>query len=140
MVLIGGRADAIGVHLPDARRVARPDTEDVHQREPHGALAAVRPLHLRLRRGREEAAQGSLLEQAGLEMLVYIILASTSDFSFNSRCILYMFRFQGKVPLLSLEALEQIHIFIFVLAVTHVALSAFTVLLGLVQVTKLATS
>uniref|UniRef100_A0A453C2A5 Uncharacterized protein n=1 Tax=Aegilops tauschii subsp. strangulata TaxID=200361 RepID=A0A453C2A5_AEGTS len=42
--------------------------------------------------------------------------------------------FQGKVPLLSLHALEQIHIFIFVLAVTHVALSAFTVLLGLLQV------
>ncbi|XP_020155189.1 MLO-like protein 1 [Aegilops tauschii subsp. strangulata] len=43
---------------------------------------------------------------------------------------------QGKVPLLSLHALEQIHIFIFVLAVTHVALSAFTVLLGLLQMRK----
>ncbi|KAM0869233.1 hypothetical protein ACQ4PT_040826 [Festuca glaucescens] len=43
---------------------------------------------------------------------------------------------QGKVPLLSLHALEQIHIFIFVLAITHVALSAFTVLLGLLQMRK----
>lgn len=43
---------------------------------------------------------------------------------------------KGKVPLLSLHALEQIHIFIFVLAITHVALSAFTVLLGLLQMRK----
>lgn len=38
--------------------------------------------------------------------------------------------------MLSLHALEQIHIFIFVLAVTHVGLSAFTVLLGLLQMRK----
>uniref|UniRef100_A0ACD5UBW6 Uncharacterized protein n=1 Tax=Avena sativa TaxID=4498 RepID=A0ACD5UBW6_AVESA len=43
---------------------------------------------------------------------------------------------KGQVPLLSLHALEQIHIFIFVLAITHVALSAFTVLLGLLQMRK----
>ncbi|KAL6652670.1 hypothetical protein ACP70R_011595 [Stipagrostis hirtigluma subsp. patula] len=43
---------------------------------------------------------------------------------------------QGKVPLLSLHALEQIHIFIFVLAITHVVLSAATVLLGLLQMRK----
>lgn len=42
--------------------------------------------------------------------------------------------FQGQVPLLSLPALEQIHVFIFVLAITHVVLSAITVLLGLLQV------
>ncbi|GJN02823.1 hypothetical protein PR202_ga20209 [Eleusine coracana subsp. coracana] len=41
---------------------------------------------------------------------------------------------EGKVSLLSLHALEQIHIFIFVLAITHVVLSAVTVLLGLLQV------
>ncbi|GJN27502.1 hypothetical protein PR202_gb15532 [Eleusine coracana subsp. coracana] len=40
---------------------------------------------------------------------------------------------EGKVSLLSLHALEQIHIFIFVLAITHVVLSAVTVLLGLLQ-------
>ncbi|RZR78236.1 hypothetical protein BHM03_00003516, partial [Ensete ventricosum] len=40
------------------------------------------------------------------------------------------FLFQGKVPLLSLEAIHQLHIFIFVLAVTHVAFSALTMLLG----------
>ncbi|WVZ85809.1 hypothetical protein U9M48_032678 [Paspalum notatum var. saurae] len=43
------------------------------------------------------------------------------------------FVFQGKVPLLSLHALEQIHIFIFALAITHVVLSVATVLLGLLQ-------
>nr|CAB3503011.1 unnamed protein product [Digitaria exilis] len=43
---------------------------------------------------------------------------------------------KGKVPLLSRHALEQIHIFIFVLAITHVALSAVTVLLGLLQMRK----
>ncbi|OAY76248.1 MLO-like protein 1 [Ananas comosus] len=40
---------------------------------------------------------------------------------------------QGKVPLLSLEAIHQLHIFIFVLAVTHVLLSLITVLLGTVK-------
>ncbi|CAO2035195.1 unnamed protein product [Urochloa humidicola] len=43
---------------------------------------------------------------------------------------------KGKVPLLSLHALEQLHIFIFVLAITHVVFSAFTVLLGLLQMRK----
>ncbi|KAG6517000.1 hypothetical protein ZIOFF_020377 [Zingiber officinale] len=37
---------------------------------------------------------------------------------------------KGKVPLLSLEALHQLHIFIFVLAVVHVAFSASTMVLG----------
>ncbi|KAM0947245.1 hypothetical protein DsansV1_C08g0084101 [Dioscorea sansibarensis] len=36
----------------------------------------------------------------------------------------------GKVPLLSIEALHQLHIFIFVLAITHVVFSLFTMLLG----------
>ncbi|KAG8068673.1 hypothetical protein GUJ93_ZPchr0005g16015 [Zizania palustris] len=37
---------------------------------------------------------------------------------------------KGKVPLLSLEAIHQLHIFIFVLAITHVIFSASTMLLG----------
>ncbi|CAL9098836.1 MLO-like protein 1 isoform X1 [Musa acuminata AAA Group] len=37
---------------------------------------------------------------------------------------------KGEVPLLSVEAIHQLHIFIFVLAVTHVLFSAFIVLLG----------
>ncbi|KAK3030374.1 hypothetical protein RJ639_038902 [Escallonia herrerae] len=37
---------------------------------------------------------------------------------------------QGKVPLLSLEALHQLHIFIFVLAVVHVIFCATTMVLG----------
>ncbi|XP_072970661.1 MLO-like protein 1 [Typha angustifolia] len=41
---------------------------------------------------------------------------------------------KGKVPLLSLEAIHQLHIFIFVLAITHVVLSLFTVLLGLAKI------
>uniref|UniRef100_A0A0D9W5G9 MLO-like protein n=1 Tax=Leersia perrieri TaxID=77586 RepID=A0A0D9W5G9_9ORYZ len=43
---------------------------------------------------------------------------------------------KGKVPLLSLHAIEQIHIFIFVLAITHVVLGAVTVLLGLLQMRR----
>ncbi|XP_006655330.1 MLO-like protein 1 [Oryza brachyantha] len=37
---------------------------------------------------------------------------------------------KGKVPLLSIEAIHQLHIFIFVLAITHVIFSVSTVLLG----------
>ncbi|KAI0515719.1 MLO-like protein 1 [Dendrobium catenatum] len=37
---------------------------------------------------------------------------------------------KGKVPLLSIEAIHQLHIFIFVLATTHVILSVLTMLLG----------
>ncbi|CAM0945631.1 unnamed protein product [Alopecurus aequalis] len=40
---------------------------------------------------------------------------------------------KGKVPVLSAEATHQLHIFIFVLAVTHFVLSAITVLLGIAQ-------
>lgn len=41
---------------------------------------------------------------------------------------------QGKVPFVSLEVLHQLHIFIFVLAVTHVGYSLVTVLLGFARV------
>jgi len=41
---------------------------------------------------------------------------------------------QGKVPILSIEAIHQLHIFIFALAVTHVVLSAVTLILGVTQV------
>lgn len=37
---------------------------------------------------------------------------------------------EGKVPLLSIEAIHQLHIFIFVLATTHVILSVLTMVLG----------
>jgi len=40
---------------------------------------------------------------------------------------------KGKVPILSVEATHQLHIFIFVLAVTHVVLSAITAILGIAQ-------
>lgn len=41
---------------------------------------------------------------------------------------------QGKVPLLSLEALHHLHIFIFVLAVVHVVFCVVTMILGGVRV------
>lgn len=37
---------------------------------------------------------------------------------------------QGKAPLLSLKAVDDLHIFIFVLAVAHVVFSALTILFG----------
>ncbi|KAI4974298.1 hypothetical protein ZWY2020_047578 [Hordeum vulgare] len=40
---------------------------------------------------------------------------------------------KGKVPILSAEAIHQLHILIFALAVTHVLFSAITVLLGIAQ-------
>ncbi|XP_064954943.1 MLO-like protein 13 isoform X2 [Musa acuminata AAA Group] len=43
---------------------------------------------------------------------------------------------QGKVPLLSLEALHQLHIFIFVLAVVHVVFCATTMVLGGAKIRK----
>ncbi|KAJ3675353.1 hypothetical protein LUZ60_004395 [Juncus effusus] len=42
----------------------------------------------------------------------------------------------GQVPLLSLEAIHQLHIFIFVLAITHVVFSLITVVLGFYQMKK----
>ncbi|KAJ3675351.1 hypothetical protein LUZ60_004393 [Juncus effusus] len=42
----------------------------------------------------------------------------------------------GQVPLLSLEAIHQLHIFIFVLAITHVVFSLVTVVLGITQMKK----
>ncbi|XBI05977.1 hypothetical protein VPH35_134051 [Triticum aestivum] len=43
---------------------------------------------------------------------------------------------KGTVPILSAEAIHQLHIFIFVLAVTHFLFSAITVLLGIAQTRK----
>ncbi|XP_020191816.1 MLO-like protein 1 [Aegilops tauschii subsp. strangulata] len=43
---------------------------------------------------------------------------------------------KGKVPILSIQAIHQLHIFIFVLAATHVILSAITIILGITQTRK----
>ncbi|XP_042467818.1 MLO-like protein 1 [Zingiber officinale] len=43
---------------------------------------------------------------------------------------------QGKVPLMSVEAIHELHIFIFVLAVTHVMSSLITMVLGIMQMRK----
>ncbi|XP_038973652.1 MLO-like protein 13 isoform X2 [Phoenix dactylifera] len=56
------------------------------------------------------------------------LLSESSDSEFCKR--------QGKVPLLSLEALHQLHIFIFVLAVVHVVFCATTMVLGGVKIRK----
>ncbi|KAJ0956794.1 hypothetical protein HanPSC8_Chr01g0019671 [Helianthus annuus] len=48
---------------------------------------------------------------------------------------LYIFMvLQNKVPLLSLEALHHLHIFIFVLAVVHVTFSVLTVVFGVTKI------
>ncbi|XP_009603524.1 MLO-like protein 13 [Nicotiana tabacum] len=45
-------------------------------------------------------------------------------------------RHKGQVPLLSLEALHQLHIFIFVLALTHVVFCATTMALGVAKIQR----
>lgn len=49
------------------------------------------------------------------------------------------FLFQHKVPLLSLEALHHLHIFIFVLAIVHVTFSLLTIVFGGAKVSTLLT-
>jgi len=48
-----------------------------------------------------------------------------------------LFAFQNKVPLLSVEALHHLHIFIFVLAVVHVTFSVLTVVFGGARVSSM---
>ncbi|KAK3154394.1 hypothetical protein QOZ80_2BG0189970 [Eleusine coracana subsp. coracana] len=47
---------------------------------------------------------------------------------------------KGKVPILSVEATHQLHIFIFILAVTHVVLSAITIILGITQLVPMGSA
>lgn len=56
------------------------------------------------------------------------IFVMTQLFSLLFLCL------QGKVPLLPLEALHHLHIFIFVLAIVHVTFSVLTILFGGVKV------
>lgn len=70
------------------------------------------------------------------------ILLCLSSIYFSHSCYLlaetnYYYITQGLVPILSVEAIHQLHIFIFVLAVSHVVLSAVTVLLGIAQVLEI---
>lgn len=46
-----------------------------------------------------------------------------------SRCIM-----EGKIPLMSLQALHQLHIFIFVLAISHVVFCVLTMVLGSIKI------
>lgn len=43
---------------------------------------------------------------------------------------------QGKIPLLSIEALHELHIFIFIIGVVHVVFCATTMALGGIKVNK----
>ena len=52
----------------------------------------------------------------------------------------FVFFFQNKVPLLSVEAIHHLHIFIFVLAVVHVTYCVLTVFFGGLKVSILDTS
>lgn len=80
----------------------------------------------------------------------YHHILATSNFYFefqlatnlNAQVHVCMFAFfdyyiQGELPLLSLEALHQLHIFIFVLAVVHVIFCVTTMLLGRAKVLHL---
>lgn len=60
-------------------------------------------------------------------LLLYLYSSSIDRFIFD---FVFFFFFQSKVPLLSLEALHHLHIFIFVLAVVHVTFSVLTVVFG----------
>lgn len=48
----------------------------------------------------------------------------------------FFLNLQHKVPMLSLEALHHLHIFIFVLAIVHVTFSVLTVVFGGAQVSS----
>lgn len=69
-------------------------------------------------------------------LIVFYFLSHFYVFSFfgkiNEEQITIVF--QGYVPLISVNALHQIHIFIFFLAVFHVFYSAITMMLGRLKV------
>ncbi|KAJ4757931.1 MLO-like protein [Rhynchospora pubera] len=73
---------------------------------------------------------GATKEHLSSQFLVGVLghggrrLLSSGEFGFE-HC-----QKKGKVPLLSLEALHRLHIFIFVLALTHVIFSVLTMVLG----------
>lgn len=55
---------------------------------------------------------------------------------FNLTSPLYVSPLQNKVPLLSLEALHHLHIFIFILAIVHVTFCVLTVVFGGLKVSN----
>ncbi|XP_010913229.1 MLO-like protein 13 isoform X2 [Elaeis guineensis] len=74
-----------------------------------------------------ELHRGKVLSH-GLRKHSQRLLSESSDSEFCKK--------KGKVPLLSLEALHQLHIFIFVLAVVHVTFCATTMVLGGAKIRK----
>lgn len=59
-----------------------------------------------------------------------IAQAAVQAYSYNLCCFFFFFGMQGKIPFLSMEALHQLHIFIFVLAVVHVIFCVTMIILG----------
>ncbi|XP_021319271.1 MLO-like protein 1 [Sorghum bicolor] len=115
------------------------DPGHLHRREPHGALAPV-PGHLVGGGYNGEFPVGGYCSSAPNPSSRGIFSIFGRDGAGATRRRMLQGRLasehcsnKGQVPLLSLPSLEQIHVFIFVLAITHVVLSAITVLLGLLQ-------
>ena len=73
------------------------------------------------------------LKEDNFQVCMFVVSIVFSFFS----CLYVGLHLQGKLPLLSLEALHQLHIFIFVLAVVHVIFCATIVLLGRAKVLHL---
>ncbi|KAG0487032.1 hypothetical protein HPP92_009127 [Vanilla planifolia] len=84
--------------------------------------------HLRPCKGEDTSAEGSGEEPGGTAH--YIVGGSrrrlfATGGSGGEHCAK-----EGKVPLLSIEAIHELHIFIFALAATHITLSVITMVLG----------
>ncbi|PKU67577.1 MLO-like protein 1 [Dendrobium catenatum] len=101
-----------------------------------GVLAGGR----RLLAGGGSGGEHCAREASLLQFSVFFLLFSFSPFFFLFFAVTKISKAdactcaQGKVPLLSIEAIHQLHIFIFALATTHVLLSALTMVLGGVKI------
>ncbi|GJX43033.1 MLO-like protein 13 isoform X1 [Tanacetum coccineum] len=101
------------------------------------SLIAERGLHLLgkfLKRRRQDALYEALQKlQAELMLLGFIsLLLTVSQEDLGTQVCAH----KGKVPLVSLEGLHQLHIFIFVLAVVHVIFCATTMVLGVAKISE----
>lgn len=76
---------------------------------------------------------GKIIFRAGPGFL-YQLVAWIFYVVYIDKIVFHFFFFQGYVPLISLNALHQVHIFIFFLAVFHVIYSAITMMLGRAKV------
>lgn len=118
---------SLSSHMLPCKREESSATGQIH----HGQLAVN---HKRLLS--EGSGSGYCLRQVPL----FSLLEWNEEFIFFQFYfhfyIIFLFCYQGKIPLLSLEALHQLHIFIFVLAVVHVIFCATTMVLGGAKVSQ----